>query len=245
MLKRTGLFSLILISTMLFIGCGHITMLRTQELRNVQARVDSLHSELTTMQKKMYEEQKSTTELIRLVRADQQVRFESIDRKVSIIEGNLTESQDRLTKIDEKTAEFQKQLAQKLTADSTAANARNAEIEKMLSLANSDLASKRYDIAISGFRDFTQRFPDSPLASEAEYGIAEAQYGKKDYEDAEKSYLLYIKKYPQGTKFCQALYRLGLTYDKQNKTKSRQLIWNKLQEQCPDSPEAKMVKTKK
>ena len=56
-------------------GCTNMTMLRTQELRTVQAKVDSLRTDLMTLQTKMYEEQKTQSEIIRLMRADQQLRF--------------------------------------------------------------------------------------------------------------------------------------------------------------------------
>ena len=57
MIKR--FFTVVLLFTVLqFQGCTNLTMLRTQELREVKAQVDSLQSELTSMQKKMLEEQK-------------------------------------------------------------------------------------------------------------------------------------------------------------------------------------------
>jgi len=85
-----------------------MTMLRTKELREVRAGVDSLRTELVALQKTMYEEQKAQSELVRLMRADQQLRFGEIDRKVSEIASNLNENQFRISKIGETTAEFQK-----------------------------------------------------------------------------------------------------------------------------------------
>lgn len=223
-------------------GCSNITMLRTQELRAVQAHVDSLNTKLTSLQSKIMEEQKAQSEMLRLMRADNQVRFDEISGKVANIEGNLSENQDRLSKIDQKTADVKKQLEAKLAADSVAANSRSAEIEKLFQVAMGDFNAGRYDIAINGFKDLSSQFPDSPQAQESDYWVAECNYAKKEYTDAEGSYINYIKRYPQGNRMCAALYKLGLTYEKQKKVKSRDIVWNKLIQQYPDSQEAKVVK---
>jgi TolA-binding protein len=43
---------------------------------------------------------------------------------------------------------------------------------------------------------------------------------------------------------CVSLYKLGLVYDKQNKAKAQSMVWKKLLEQCPDSDEAKVAKSR-
>lgn len=239
---RTLIFPVILLFVVLqFQGCANLTMLRTQEIRAVSAQVDSLKYELSEMKKKMIEEQKSQTETLRLIRADLQIRFNELDRKVSTIDGNLSENQFRLSKIDEKTAEFNKKLEAKLTADSSSGS-RTSEAEKMYQIAMTDFNAGRYDIAINSFKGISTQFPDSYLAQEAEYWVAECYYATKKYADAEKIYLGYIKKYPQGSRLCVSLYKIGSVYERQNKEKSKNLAWKKLIEQCPEAQEAKVVK---
>jgi TolA-binding protein len=50
-----------------------------------------------------------------------------------------------------------------------------------------------------------------------------------------------VRNYPQGSRACTALYKLGLCYDQLKKKKSQELVWKKLLERCPDSEEARMV----
>lgn len=244
-MKKVVLVSAAMVWAGSFYGCSNITLLRTQELRAVQSHVDSLNSKLADLQTKLYDEEKNQSEMLRLMRADQQARFTELYSKVSNIEGNLSESQTRLSKIDEKTAEFQKKLEAKMTSDSIASNSRSAEIDKLLQVAMSDFNAGRYDIAINGFKDLSSKFPDDPQAQEADYWIAECMYAKKDYEEAEHAYINYLKRYPQGPRFCVSIYKLGLAYDKQKKIKSRDMVWQKLLTQCPESDEAKMVKMQK
>ncbi len=244
MIKKFILTVVFLFSVSQFQGCTNLTMLRTQELRAVKAQVDSLQSELTAMQKKMLEEQKNQSEVLRLLRADIQIRFNELDRKVSTIDGNLSESQFKLSKIDEKTAEFNKRLEAKLIADS-ASSSRASETEKFFQLAMSDFNAGRYDIALGAFQNITNQYQESSLAQEAQYWIAECFYATRKYSDAENAYLSYIKNYPQGTKLCVSLYKLGLVYERQKKDKSKTLTWKKLVEQCPDAQETKVVKAQK
>lgn len=241
MIKKIFLPVVLLFTVLQFQGCTNLTMLRTQELREVKAQVDSLQSELTSMQKKMLEEQKNQSEVLRLLRADLQIRFNELDRKVSTIDGNLSESQFRLSKIDEKTAEFNKRLEAKLIADSS----RSSETEKLFQLAMNDFNAGRYDIAMSTFQNIVNQFPESSLAQDAQYWIAECFYATKKYSDAEKTYLSYIRNYPQGSKLCVSLYKLGLVYERQKKDKSKTLAWKKLVEQCPDAQETRVVKAQK
>jgi TolA-binding protein len=244
MIKKVFLPVVLLFALLQFQGCANLTMLRTQELREVKAQVDSLQSELTEMQKKILEEQKNQSEVLRLLRADLQIRFNELDRKVSTIDGNLSESQFRLSKIDEKTAEFNKRLEAKLIADS-ASNSRSSETEKFFQLAMNDFNAGRYDIALGAFQNITNQFPESSLAQESQYWVAECFYATRKYIDAEKAYLSYIKNYPQGSKLCVSLYKLGLVYERQKKDKSKDLAWKKLIEQCPDAQETKVVKAQK
>ncbi|MCX7727534.1 MAG: outer membrane protein assembly factor BamD [Chitinispirillaceae bacterium] len=245
-MKKTIFFVstfIFIISIALLSGCSNITMLRTKELRAVKTEVDSLRKELISLQKTMYEEQKAQTELIRLLRADQETRLSTIERKIAEISSNVAETQYHLSTITQKTVEVNKKLEAKFAADSINNTNRKTEAEKLFQIAMSDFTAGRYDIASKGFKDVASRFPESPLASEAEYWIAECSYAKKDYNSAEEDYIIYIKKYPQGSKLCVALYKLGLTYEKQNKIKSKNMVWKKALEQCPDSPEVQVIKS--
>ena len=225
----------------IFAGCTNMTMLRTQELRAIQTKVDSLSIGMITLQQKTIDEQKAQGEMLRLMRADQQIRFNELDRKIAIIDGGLSENQMQLSKINEKTSQVQKKIDARLSADSVNESSINSDAEKLFQIAMSDFNSGRFDIAISSFNDLILKCPGSPISQESEYWISECSYAKKEYVDAEKGYLAYIKKYPQGSKMCVSLYKIGLVYDKQNKEKAKSLVWKKLVEQCPDSQEAKVV----
>jgi TolA-binding protein len=241
-MKKSIVVSAMVCMVGMFLNCSYITVLRTQELYAVR---DSLYAEIDTLRKKLIEGQQAQDELLRLIRADQQVRFSEIEKQIGNVGSGLSESQYQLSRINEKTADVQRQLEAKLASDSLSVNSRNIEIAELFQLAMSDFNAGRFDIAKKSFRDISSRFPESPQGEESEYWTGECLYAKKEYSDAENVLLLYIKKYPYGTKACVSLYKLGLCYDKIDKEKSRELVWEKLLDKCPDSQEAQIVKSRK
>ncbi len=234
--------ALLVPTAFLTMGCTNLTMLRTQELRAVQNEVDTLRAEMTRLQTEMLREQKKQGEMLRLVRADQVTRFNEMQREIASLEQVLSESQFRLSKIDEKTQEIKKAWDEKARVDSMATASQDAEIQGLYDVAYSDFMAGRYDVAEAGFNDIIQRFSESRQAREAAYWRAETYYVRKQNEEALKAYLNYIKTYPEGEKFCSALYKAGLIYDRTGKEKSRNMVWDKLQSQCPGSEEAAAAK---
>jgi len=216
-------------------------MLRVEELRQVQARVDSLGAKLDVAQERMYKEQKKQGELLRVIRADMQVRFGELSQRVDAIEGGVHESQERLTDIDRKTAEIRERWQEQARVDSVQAAMDRAEEENLFQIAYRDFSAGRHELALAGFRDLMERYPESSFAEKAQYWVAESHYAQKQYDSAEVEYTGYIKAYPQGEKICPAFYKLGLVYDRQGKAKHKKLVWDKVLERCPQSEEARAV----
>jgi TolA-binding protein len=228
----------------LFSGCSSITLLRIQELKEVEARIDSLRTEVASRDTLLRKEQKSQNELLRLIRADMQVRFEELGQKVSSLEGSLSESKYKLTMIDKKTQEMQEQWKAKAAADSLDATQKKTQVDKLYQIACSDFNAGRFDLAANGFLDLANQYPDSPTADEASYWYAECFFGKKDYDKAEQLYTDYLRKFRDGKKVCATLYKLGIVFEVKKLLEKRKLVWQKLVSTCPDSPEAKAAKEK-
>jgi len=224
---------------LLLAGCAQITVLRVQELKAVQTRVDTLAVRLAAAQQQLYREQKQQAELLRVVRADMQVRFGELAQRVSAIEGGLNENQERLSDINRATSAIRERWDEKARADSVRVSMARAEEENLYQIAVSDFTSGRFDLARAGFRDFLTRYPQSPLVEQATHAVAECQYAQKSYDSAEVAFSAYLKAYPNGQKVCAALYKLGLVYEKLAKAKHQKLVWEKLAAQCPQSDEAR------
>jgi tol-pal system protein YbgF len=225
-----------------FTGCSSITLIRIKELKQVEYRVDSLKTELSDTQEELLKEQKAQSELLRLIRADQQVRFDAMEQKVAFLEGGLSENKYMLSQIDKKTQEAREQWKAQVNADSANRAQQVSQIDKLYQLATGDFSAGRFDLAASGFADLAKQYPDAPVADEASYWYAECFYGKKDWDKAELAYSDYVRKYRDGKKVPQALYKLGLVFEAKKQLEKRKLVWQKLITAFPNAEESAAAK---
>jgi TolA-binding protein len=119
-----------------------------------------------------------------------------------------------------------------------------------------DFSRGRYSLAISGFRDFLRRFPDSPLADSAQYAIGESYFSmarassaaghveksKQEMEQAVQEFRRVLINYPRGSKVPTALYKEALALTELKQTALAQLRLQYLLDHFPQSEEAPLAK---
>jgi len=126
--------------------------------------------------------------------------------------------------------------------------------EETYQAAYLDFSKGLYPLAVSEFREFLRRFPDSPLADSAQYWIGEAYFSmaratasqpdkaRENLEQAVQEFRKVIVAYPRGGKVPTALYKeaLALIELKQNALAQARLQY--LVEHFPQSEEAPLAK---
>ena len=80
------------------------------------------------------------------------------------------------------------------------------------------LKAGNYTIAISGFQDFLNQYPSSPLAPNAQYWLGEAHYVNRDLGAAENAFQGVLDKWPSSGKAPDAMLDLGNTQLAEGKT---------------------------
>jgi TolA-binding protein len=109
---------------------------------------------------------------------------------------------------------------------------------------------------MSGFRDFLRRYPDSPLADSAQYGIGESYYsvaaaataqGQTDkatraLEQAVQEFRKVMVTYPRGSKVPSALYKEALSLTELKQTALARVRLQYLVDHFPQSEEAPLAK---
>lgn len=73
-------------------------------------------------------------------------------------------------------------------------------------------ASERFEIAIAKYNDIKNKFPYNPLAIEAELAIADAQFTRENYSDAQIAYQNFRDLHPKHPKTDYVIYKTGLSY---------------------------------
>jgi TolA-binding protein len=128
--------------------------------------------------------------------------------------------------------------------------------EESYQAAYLDFSRGRYQLAISEFREFLHRFPDSPLADSAQYGIGESYYslasaataeGQTDkanrtLEQAVQEFRKVIVTYPRGAKVPTALYKEALALAALKQTALAQARLQYLLDHFPQSEEAPLAR---
>lgn len=71
------------------------------------------------------------------------------------------------------------------------------------------LRNERYVESAASFQEFLEAFPESRLAANAQYWLAESYYASDEFEKALADFARVIDNYPQSTKVPDALLKMG------------------------------------
>ena len=91
-----------------------------------------------------------------------------------------------------------------------AARARPARISRTTRPRSSSMQGRKYEEAGRAFAQFLAAFPQSPLADNAQYWLAETQYVRGQYQPALAEFQKVMDQYPQSAKLPDALLKVGL-----------------------------------
>jgi tol-pal system protein YbgF len=108
--------------------------------------------------------------------------------------------------------------------------------------AAQDLIQGRYPLALQGFRDYTQRFPGTDLADNAQYGVAECFFAQAQFDSAAVEYESLERLYPQGDKVPAALWKLALCHERLDRAEQARKTLEDLVERFPLSGEAQLAR---
>jgi tol-pal system protein YbgF len=103
------------------------------------------------------------------------------------------------------------------------------------------LKDGKYQAATSAFKQFLSKFPQSPLADNAQYWLGEAYYVSKDYQQALRAFRTVIEKYPESRKLPDALLKIGYcNYELKNFNDAKTAL-NQVVQQFPETTAARLA----
>jgi tol-pal system protein YbgF len=128
--------------------------------------------------------------------------------------------------------------------------------EEAYQAAYLDFSKGNYPLAISGFREFVRRYPDSPLAGNAQYWVGESYFSlarasagqgqaEKSNQEMEQSIQEFRKvalNHPRTNKVPTAIYKEALALLELKQTKAAQSRLKYLLDHFPQSEEAPLAK---
>lgn len=108
--------------------------------------------------------------------------------------------------------------------------------------AFAQLQREKYPEAEAGFQQFLKRYPDDPLAENANYWLAESYYAQGDYARAATTFLEGYEKHKKGAKASDTLLKLAMSLGRLNKKPEACATLQELGRAFPGAPSA--IKTK-
>ena len=101
---------------------------------------------------------------------------------------------------------------------------------------------RRYDDAAKAFSLFLKRYPNDPLAPNAQYWLGEANYVSQKNAEAQEAFERVVSQYPDSTKAPGALFKIGRLQQAAGKNDAARASFKRVLTDYPDSPAAGLAR---
>lgn len=186
---------------------------KIQVLLEMVKRLESIQREIQLLRG---DSERSLHEM-ELVKERQRQLYMDIDQRLQTLEGASvakTESRRQATQVTAPavaTASGAKSADQQRT-ESVETGENRIQEQQAYKRALSLVKDKRYDDAVRAFTSFLIEFPQSESADNAQYWLAEANYGNRNYSAAMVEFKKVIDNFPNSTKVPGAALKLGYSH---------------------------------
>ena len=99
-----------------------------------------------------------------------------------------------------------------------------------------------YEAALAGFRLFLELHGQTSLAANAQYWVGECQYRMGRYKEALKAFYNVVSYHPLSPKLAASTLKIGQTYTKLKDQEKARMMFERVVDQYPDSPEAEVAR---
>lgn len=103
------------------------------------------------------------------------------------------------------------------------------------------LKEQRYDDAATAFNQFLTSYPDSQLADNAQYWLAESYYVTERFDDALEQFSVVIDRYPRSRKVPDALLKMGYCNYELERWDAARASLSRVPQEHPDTTAARLA----
>lgn len=114
--------------------------------------------------------------------------------------------------------------------------------EELYRIGRDQLTRGGNSAARSALSDLLKRYPDSELAADAQFLIAESYAAEKKNAPADSAYAAVVSKYPDSPRAPTALYKRGVMAQSARRTTTAKRLYNDLIQKYPSSDEAELAR---
>ena len=234
-------------SVLALTGCSQITMLRTQEMENVGANVqsnviESVDSPMKSLEDSLRQRIDSLEAKLAqaaLLQNRMQAEITMLSRRVSDeSERNDSRQEEVLYRLDMLLGKSDKILAKKVVVsgapapvsmDSVEREAEKlVEAEAMFNTARSDYHRGEYKLAYSGFKQVYEQMKTGELAENSLYWMGLCLIDAKQEDKAKKVFTSLAEAFPEGGKVCATMFKLAQLYAADNDVEKQKQYLQKI-----------------
>jgi len=113
---------------------------------------------------------------------------------------------------------------------------------ELFQLGRDQLARGGFTAARAAFADLLAKYPDSELAADAQFYLAESLAGAGRAAAADSAYATVVTKYPTSLRAATALYKRGVSQQKAGRTTAAKRTFNEVIRLFPESDEAALAR---
>jgi tol-pal system protein YbgF len=180
-------------------------------LNDLETKINTISTETSSMAKKISTIEERLNAISRS-QADISQNKESLSLSLQFIKEEINELKNSVSKINDRLLSLP--ATPPPTEGSTEIEETNRQTadqspETVYYAAYSDYIKKNYQLAIQGFRQFIQLFPQNGLADNSLYWIGECYYSEKMYQEAVNTFTELINNYSDGDKIPDAILKKG------------------------------------
>jgi tol-pal system protein YbgF len=184
------------------------------------------------------------------------VRIDQVGRDVNITDERLSDLGRRVDRLAQEIQQARAYSSQRPyeeppaaePSEEEAADAAGTEAipdpEALYNTAYADFSKGNYALAVSGFEEYREKFPDSALADNALYWVGECYFSQGDFQEAIRAFDRLLELYPDSDKAAAGNLKKGLGYLEQNQIGQAIVQLRFVHSTYPGSDEAKIARDK-
>jgi tol-pal system protein YbgF len=249
-LRRTVCLGLILGFVLVLPGCYGMKILRgpinshdTQEdIQLVKQRQQEILDRIDMLEKLIADQQMYMREST----AGSHARLDEMLAELEYLRNQTLESTDRMGQYTRRveTATWKSMQPDTLRPKAGAEGDPiiGAMPDEIYDTAYLDVTRGNYSLAVDGFEEYLDSYPNSELADNAQYWIGECYYTQRDYFKAIEEFGKVLDLYPRGDKVPGAMVKLGMSYLEVRDRASAKKIFRQVVELYPHTDEAAIAR---
>jgi tol-pal system protein YbgF len=182
------------------------------------------------------------------VRAESEGTLREVRQGIVQMQDMAGQSQQRLQEMKAALEERSRRIAPPNPGDTTKPRADSAAVDsgpgpnQLYQVGRDQLTRGANSSARAAFSELLKRYPQSELAADAQFYLAEAYSAEGKTAPADSAYALVLEKYPTSPRAPTALYKRAVGQQRAGRTTTARRLFNDVIKQFPDSDEAELAR---